>query len=110
MDQVRDAAAIICREYPIKKRFMQSMAQRIVQRKSDHEVIAYDGLARRRTARHAETSGTINEVEELQRARVSAMPRAPRLGRSGRQRRACRRPRRPSAGASRVSRPISGLD
>ena len=34
MDQVRDAAAITCREYPVKKRFMQSMAPRIVQRKS----------------------------------------------------------------------------
>jgi hypothetical protein len=50
MDQVRDAAAITCREYPVKKRFMQSMAPRIVQRKSGHEVIAYGGLARRRTA------------------------------------------------------------
>jgi hypothetical protein len=26
MDQVRDAAAITRREYPVKKRFMQSMA------------------------------------------------------------------------------------
>lgn len=50
MDQVRDAADITCREYPVKKRFMQSTAPRIVQRKSGHEVIAYGGLARRRTA------------------------------------------------------------
>ena len=42
MDQVRDAAAITCREYPVKKRFMQSMAPRIVQRKSGREVIAYE--------------------------------------------------------------------
>ena len=39
MDQVRDAAAITCREYLVKKRFMQSMAPRIVQRKSGHETV-----------------------------------------------------------------------
>jgi hypothetical protein len=45
MDQVRDAAAITCGKYPVKKRFMQSMASRIVQRKSGREVIAYGSLA-----------------------------------------------------------------
>jgi hypothetical protein len=67
MDQVRDAAAIHLRGISVKKRFMQSIAPWIVQRKSGRGVIAYGGLARRRTARHAETSGTIDavEVEEL---------------------------------------------
>jgi hypothetical protein len=41
------------------------MAPGIVQRKSGDGVIAYGGLARRSTARHAEMPGTINEVEEL---------------------------------------------
>lgn len=50
MDQLRDAAALTCREYPIKKRFLQSMGPRIVQRKSGHEVIAYGSLAQRRSA------------------------------------------------------------
>jgi hypothetical protein len=66
---------------------MQSMAPRIVQWKSGHEVIAYGGLERRRIASGEfvetvpgtapdvrwelalgtpETSGRINEVEELQ--------------------------------------------
>ena len=82
MDQVRDAAAITCREYLVKKRFMQSMAPRIVQRKSGHETVpdtasdvrwelalgagvpgyAYAIIL----ARYTETSGKINEVEELQ--------------------------------------------
>ena len=81
MDQVRDAA-ITCREYLVKKRFMQSMAPRIVQRKSGHETVpdtasdvrwelalgagvpgyAYAIIL----ARYTETSGKINEVEELQ--------------------------------------------
>jgi hypothetical protein len=47
---VRDPAAINCREYPVKKRFMQSDGATIVQRKSGREAIAYGGLARRRTA------------------------------------------------------------
>ena len=82
MEQVRDAAAITCREYLVKKRFMQSMAPRIVQRKSGHETVpdtasdvrwelalgagvpgyAYAIIL----ARYTETSGKINEVEELQ--------------------------------------------
>jgi hypothetical protein len=49
MDQVRDAAAVTCREYPIKKRFMQQVGPRIVQRKNGREVIAYGDLTRRRT-------------------------------------------------------------
>jgi hypothetical protein len=50
MDQVRDAAALTCREYPAKKRFLQSMAPRIVERKSGRQVIAYGSLTQRRTA------------------------------------------------------------
>lgn len=49
MDEVRDAAAVTCREYPIKKRFMRQVGPRIVQRKNGLEVIAYGGLTRRRT-------------------------------------------------------------
>jgi hypothetical protein len=60
MDQVRDAAAITCKEYPVKKRFMQSMAPRIVQRKSGHEVIAYGGLAQRKTA----SGGSVETVPD----------------------------------------------
>jgi hypothetical protein len=88
---VRDAAVITCREYPVKKRFMQSMAPRIVQRKSGREVIAYGGLARRRTA-----SGELVETVPHTAADVrwelalgTGLPgyaQAPLLGTSGRRR------------------------
>ena len=40
MDRVRDAAAVTCREYPVKKRSVQSTAPRIVERKSSGRVAA----------------------------------------------------------------------
>ncbi len=47
MDQVRDAAALTCREYPVKKRFLQPVGPRIVQRKGGREAIAYGSLTYR---------------------------------------------------------------
>lgn len=49
MDQVREAAVLTCRGYPVKKRFLGQAGPRIVQRKNGHEVIAYGYLDRRRT-------------------------------------------------------------
>lgn len=50
MDQLREAAALTCRDYPVKKRFMNLMGPRIVQRKNGLEVIAYGYLRKRNTS------------------------------------------------------------
>jgi hypothetical protein len=66
MDQVRDAAALTCKEYPVKKRFLQSMAPRIVQRKSGQQVIAYGALTQRRTASGGSVETVLDNALDVQ--------------------------------------------
>jgi len=66
MDQVRDAAALTCREYPVKKRLLQSMAPRIVQRKSGHEVIAYGALTQRKTPNGGSVQTVLDNALDVQ--------------------------------------------
>lgn len=65
MDQLRHAAAVTCREYPLKRRFLQSMGPRIVQRKNDLEVIAYGSLTQRRTARGESVETVLDNASDV---------------------------------------------